>query len=104
MQSPRFPSGTPDDRRPSRRQRVAAAGAALAFAGASHIHAAAAAAEPTQTGERVIKNGRIKQSVVHWCFQDHWDVDRTCQTMKQLGGQSVELVGPEHWPTLKKLG
>jgi hydroxypyruvate isomerase len=52
----------------------------------------------------VIKNGRLKQSIVHWCFQDHWDVEKTCQVAKQLGVQSIEIVGPEHWPTLKKYG
>ena len=50
------------------------------------------------------RKGRIRQSIVHWCFQDHWDVERTCQVAKDLGCLSVEIVGPEHWPTLKKHG
>lgn len=52
----------------------------------------------------MIKNGRIKQSIVHWCFQDYWDVEQTCQIARQLGVTSIEIVGPEHWPTLKKHG
>jgi hydroxypyruvate isomerase len=52
-----------------------------------------------------VKNGRIKQSVVFWCFNaagDKWSIDRTCQIAKQLGCGSVEIVGPEDWKTLKK--
>ena len=54
-----------------------------------------------------IKHGRLKQSVVHWCFSnfgEKWDIDRTCQVAKQLGCGSVELVPTEVWPTLKKHG
>ena len=50
------------------------------------------------------RKGRIKQSIVHWCFRDHWDLEQTAKIAAELGCQSVELVGPEHWPTLKKHG
>ncbi len=52
-------------------------------------------------------NGRIKQSIVFWCFNvsgEKWDAERTCQVAKQLGVTSIEIIGPEHWPTLKKHG
>jgi hydroxypyruvate isomerase len=52
-------------------------------------------------------NGRIKQSIVYWCFNvagEKWDIDRTCQVARELGCKSVELVAPEHWDTLKKYG
>ncbi|HWA99685.1 MAG TPA: TIM barrel protein, partial [Pirellulales bacterium] len=51
--------------------------------------------------------GRVKQSLVFWCFNvtgDKWDIDRTCQVARELGCVSVELTGPEHWETLKKYG
>jgi len=48
--------------------------------------------------------GRIKQSIAHWCFQDYWSVEKTCQIAKELGCKSVELVEPKDWPTLKKYG
>ena len=54
--------------------------------------------------ETAVRHGRIKQSVVQWCFQKHWEVEQTCRVTKQLGGESVELVAPSHWPTLKKHG
>lgn len=52
-------------------------------------------------------NGRVKQSVVFWCFNargDKWSIDKTCEVAKQLGCPSVELCGPDDWGTLKKHG
>lgn len=57
--------------------------------------------------EKTVKNGRIKQSIVFWCFNamgDKWSIDKTCEVAKQLGVTSIELGGPENWPTLKKHG
>ncbi len=48
--------------------------------------------------------GNVNHSVVHWCFGKHWSVEQTCQVAKQLGIASVEIVAPEHYPTLKKYG
>ena len=66
------------------------------------VGAAVPAARATEG--RAVKNGRINQSVVQWCFKDHWDVEKTCEVAKSLGCRSVEIVTPEHWPTLKKHG
>ena len=54
-----------------------------------------------------LKNGRIKQSVVFWCFNvagDKWSIDKTCQIAKKLGCGSVEIVEPADWGALKKHG
>lgn len=51
----------------------------------------------------VPKNGRIRQSVVHWCFNP-MKVEELAAGAAKMGIQSVELVAPEHWPMLKKLG
>lgn len=51
--------------------------------------------------------GNIKHSVVFWCFNvagEKWDIDKTCGIAKSLGCQSVEICGPEEWPTIKKHG
>jgi len=48
--------------------------------------------------------GHINHSVAYWCFSEYWDIDKTCQITKQLGGKSVELVGPKDFATLKKHG
>lgn len=55
--------------------------------------------------ERGVVNGRIRQSVVFWCFNamgDRWSLERTCQVARDLGCQSVELVPPENWDVLRK--
>jgi hydroxypyruvate isomerase len=51
--------------------------------------------------------GRIKQSLVYWCYNvmgDKWDIEKMCQIAKDLGCTSIELADPELWPTLKKHG
>jgi hydroxypyruvate isomerase len=54
---------------------------------------------------RARSRGRIQQSIVHWCFGsrgEKWSVAKTCQVARQLGYRSVELVSPEHFPTLQQ--
>jgi len=74
--------------------------------GSAALAAARALAGAVQP-KRVVKNGRINQSVVFWCYnasQWKWDIDYTCQVAKSLGCKSVELVAPEDWPVLRKHG
>ena len=66
-----------------------------------------AEAERLQTIPRAVKHGRIRQSLAYWCLNAppwHWDIERICETAVGLGCQSVELVPPELWPTLKQHG
>ncbi len=54
-----------------------------------------------------VNHGRIRQSLAYWCLNAepwHWDMERICSTAVGLGCQSVELVPPELWPTLRKHG
>jgi hydroxypyruvate isomerase len=71
--------------------------------------AGAAASLPTLTraADPPTVKGNVKHSVVFWCFNaagEKWDADTTCKHAKDLGCVSVELIDPEHWPTLKKYG
>src|SRR5688572_5282235 len=50
-----------------------------------------------------LKNGRINQSVVHWCFKP-MTVEELAIESARMGCKSVELIGSEHWPVLKKHG
>jgi hydroxypyruvate isomerase len=61
----------------------------------------ATAADPNG---KAITNGRVKQSIVHWCFEKHWDVPQTVQVAKQLGCTSIELIAPKFFPLLKQNG
>lgn len=56
---------------------------------------------------KAVVSGRIKQSVVFWCFNsagEKWDITRTCEVASRLGCSSVELVEPKHWSVLKSHG
>jgi hydroxypyruvate isomerase len=86
----------------SRRQ-VLTGAAGAAVLGVSALNGAGEAAEPGDQGPAV-KNGRIKQSVVPWCFEKHWDVPRAIQVAKQLGCPSVELIHPRYFPLLREHG
>jgi hydroxypyruvate isomerase len=51
---------------------------------------------------RVVTHGRIKQSIVHWCYNQTWDVPGLIPVAKALGCESVELIDPKFWPLLKE--
>ena len=77
--------------------------AGLAAAGAL---AKATPAPAADTAPAVTK-GRLKQSIVHWCFEtagEKWGIEKMCQIAKQLGVTSVELVDSKHYPVLKQYG
>ena len=77
-----------------RRMLEATSGAVLGLAA---LNRAVEAAETPAAGK-----GRIKQSIVHWCFADHWDVARMIQVAKGLGCGSIELIEPKYFPLLKE--
>ena len=47
--------------------------------------------------------GKINHSVRRWCYGSI-SLDKLCQAARAIGIKSVELVGPEDWPTLRKYG
>jgi len=76
----------------------AAAGAATA-AGVAPL--AVSAAEPA------VRHGRIKQSIVAWCFTargEKWTLDKTCEVAKSLGCPSVEIVDAPDFPVVANHG
>jgi hydroxypyruvate isomerase len=47
--------------------------------------------------------GNINHSVCKWCYPNI-ALDDLCKAVKDMGMASIELLGPEEWPTLKKYG
>lgn len=47
--------------------------------------------------------GNIKHSVCKWCYGDI-PLEEFCVAVKDMGIKSVEIVGPDAWPTLQKHG
>jgi hydroxypyruvate isomerase len=83
----------------NRRRLLSGMAAAGIFSALPNLSAPAAA-----QGKAVV-NGRIRQSVVFWCFNsmgDRWDLERTCRVARDLGCSSVEIVPPEQWKVLRK--
>jgi hydroxypyruvate isomerase len=60
---------------------------------------AARAAEDIYT----VRHGRIRQSVVPWCFNPMKPVE-VVELAARLKLPSVELISPDHWPLLKSKG
>jgi hydroxypyruvate isomerase len=97
----------------SRREALKTAGGALALAGAASLldpnkaaaQAAAANANtaPAAPNAKIVTKGRLQQSVCHWCF-DNMSVEALAIEGARIGLRGIDLVGPEHFATLKKHG
>jgi hydroxypyruvate isomerase len=61
-------------------------------------------ADAQQSEGTAVKNGRIKQSIVYWCFEKYWDFPRAIEVARQMGCGSIELADPKYYPLLKKAG
>lgn len=48
-------------------------------------------------------NGKINHSVCRWCYSKI-PLEDLCKEVVAMGMKSIELQGPEDWPTLKKYG
>jgi len=53
--------------------------------------------------QEVKLKGRISHSVCKWCYNDI-PLDTLAKAAKGMGLSSIELLGPDDWPTLKKYG
>jgi hydroxypyruvate isomerase len=84
---------------PTRRQMLQTA---AVLAGASVVPAPALA-EPL--ADKTALKGRIKQSLVNWCYEKLFkNLDEMCNAATRLGIRSIELIDPKAWPTLKQHG
>jgi len=53
--------------------------------------------------KRIVKIGRINQSVSKWCY-GKIPLDEFCGACKKMGIKAIDLLGPKDFPTLKKYG
>ena len=82
------------------RRRLIATGAAIASAAAAGCAAAAPDVPPE---DYKVKNGRIRQSVMGWCFNPMPapELARHCKAMGIVG---IEGIGKEHYPAVREIG
>lgn len=85
------------------RRRMLREAAGLALAGTAGW-ASLSRAAASEGQKKVIVRGRIRQSIVPWCFEPYWGLEELCKVALDLGVKSIELLDPKDWPTLKKHG
>lgn len=83
-------------RRTALKKMAAASGAVAAMSMSHRIEAAEA------TLAQDLK-GKVNHSVCRWCY-NAIPLEDLCKAAKSIGLASIELVGPEEWPLLKKYG
>jgi hydroxypyruvate isomerase len=74
--------------------------------GAAILSAPMTLTEAFAANEKVLGselNGKINHSVCRWCY-DKIPLEDLCKAAVAMGMKSIELQGPEDWPTLKKYG
>src|SRR5436190_23935106 len=86
----------------NRRRVLQSAGAAISAA-AAHKASAVDDTDDAAAQEYRIKNDRVHQSIVAWCFKP-MPVAELASHAVRMGYKSVELVPVKEWPMLKSLG
>ncbi|MDQ3846702.1 MAG: TIM barrel protein [Bacteroidota bacterium] len=80
------------------------AGSAAAFSAAMMLPRSVQATEWLHEEWKDLKlKGKINHSVCKWCYPKI-SLEDLCKAAKGIGLSSIELLGPEEWPTLKKYG
>ena len=75
---------------------VGTAAAVLGFSSMQSVLAGSRADAPLK--------GYIKHSVSYWCFKKYHSLDEFAAICKEIGIQSIELLGAKDWPTVQKHG
>lgn len=83
-------------RRSALKKMAAATGAAVGMSMSHRLGAAEAALAHDL-------KGKVNHSVCRWCYKDI-PLEDLCKAAREIGLASIELVGPDEWPVLKKYG
>ena len=78
---------------------------ALASLGAAAASALAPGARATASPPhaRVVRSGRLKQSVARWCYRQI-PLPDFCRAVADMGLTAIDLLAPDEWPLLKEYG
>jgi hydroxypyruvate isomerase len=85
----------------SRRQAIQSA--AGAFVAGTALHASSVGAQEKETAPFKVRHGRIRQSVMGWCFNP-MPAPELAQHCKDIGLEAIEGISAEHYPAVRKLG
>ena len=56
------------------------------------------------TSTSVVTNGRIRQSIMGWCFRDHMDAVTLAKHCKEIGLVAMEGISADHYPAIMEMG
>jgi len=70
---------------------------------AALLGAASATPELALAEDDTPLKGHIHHSVCRWCY-GKLSLDELCQAAKKIGIESIDLLGPDEWPTARKYG
>ncbi len=59
---------------------------------------------PPVKDEKVVKIGRLKQSVSYWCFAKKFSLPELCKQVKAMGMGAIDLLKEEEWPIVRDHG
>ena len=76
---------------------------ALTLTGAAAASALGTARAAAQAGGRVVKNGRLRQSVCRWCY-NKIPLEDFCREAAAMGIVAIDLLRPDEWPVAAKYG
>ena len=73
------------------------------LSGAAAAATVAAAGQPGAAATKVVKNGRLRQSVCKWCYRD-MSLEDLSTNAAAMGIAAIDLLTEEEWPVVKKHG
>jgi hydroxypyruvate isomerase len=76
---------------------------ALVAGGAAFAALRAEARARAQEGGKVVKSGKLKQSLARWCYAKI-PLDDLCKAAAGMGLPAIDLLQPEEWATAQKYG
>ena len=54
--------------------------------------------------EKIVKRGRLKQSVSYWCYQRNYKLPEFAKIVADMGLTAIDLLNEEQWPVVKPYG
>ena len=54
--------------------------------------------------EKIVKRGRLKQSVSYWCYQGKYRLPEFARVVADMGLTAIDLLTEEQWPVVKEQG
>jgi len=58
----------------------------------------------TTVAEKIVKRGRLKQSVSYWCYQRNYKLPEFARVVADMGLTAIDLLNEEQWPVVKEQG